>query len=87
VPLDWPSEVEAVSEPLGMQPVGTQHSQVNRGREVAVVGIQQAAEKERPWPAGDLALKRTIAASLGRPPRLRSRSWGNMLGPKVPPAA
>ncbi len=50
-----------------MQPVGPEHAQLDRGGEVGVVGVQQAAKEERAWRVGDLTLQRAVAVSLGRP--------------------
>jgi hypothetical protein len=42
-------------------------TQLDHSREVDVIGVQQAAEEERPWRVGDLPLQRTVAAALHRP--------------------
>jgi hypothetical protein len=50
-------------------PVARRHGapQLDHSREVDVIGVQQAAEEERPWRVGDLPLQRTVAAALHRP--------------------
>jgi hypothetical protein len=50
-------------------PVARRHGapQLDHSWEVDVIGVQQAAEEERPWRVGDLPLQRTVAAALHRP--------------------
>jgi hypothetical protein len=68
-------------------PVARRHGapQLDHSWEVDVIGVQQAAEEERPWRVGDLPLQRTVAAALHRPSPVELAVRANMFGPKVPP--
>lgn len=76
-------QVEAVNEPFDVQAGRPEEAKLDRRREVAVVGIQQAAEEECPRAPRDLPFQGPVAFALGRPAPIECPVLGEDIRPEL----